>query len=96
MSSDAWDDEVLICRCQEITLGEVRAAIRGGAKDLRQVKGQTEAMMGLCQGRTCRRQIIGEIAGIAGVDPAQLLARRSRPPVRPISLQALAAEKDEP
>jgi NAD(P)H-nitrite reductase large subunit len=86
----AGDDDVLVCRCQEVTRGQVRAAIANGARSLRDVKLATRAMMGLCQGRTCRREIARELAA-AGADPARLLPRRERPPVRPVPLAALGA-----
>jgi NAD(P)H-nitrite reductase large subunit len=84
------DDEVLICRCQEVSRADVREAIRGGACTLRDVKLRTEAMMGLCQGRTCSREIARELAA-AGNAPGEILSRRVRPPVRPVPLEALAA-----
>lgn len=83
-------DEVLLCRCQEVTRGEVRAAIAAGARTIREVKLATGATMGLCQGRTCRREIARELAA-AGIDPATPLDRRERPPVRPVPVEALAA-----
>lgn len=86
------DDDVLLCRCQEVTRGEVRAAIAAGARCVREVKLATGATMGLCQGRTCRREIARELAA-AGVDPATALDRRERPPVRPVPVEALAAAR---
>jgi hypothetical protein len=83
------DGEVLLCRCQEVSRRQVRDAVADGACCLRDVKLATRAMMGLCQGRTCRREIARELAA-AGVDPAELLDRRERPPVRPVPLAALA------
>jgi NAD(P)H-nitrite reductase large subunit len=92
MSADdsAEAGEVLVCRCQEVSRGQVRAAIADGACCLRDVKLVTRAMMGLCQGRTCRREIARELAA-AGADPAALVDRRERPPVRPVPVAALAA-----
>lgn len=87
-------DEVLLCRCQEVTRGEVREAVRNGARTLHDVKLRTGAMMGLCQGRTCERQVAREIAAGADADPAELLPRRARPPIRPIPLGALRGEDE--
>ena len=42
------DDERIICRCEEITLGEIRKAIRDGATDPDSVKRMTRAGAGLC------------------------------------------------
>lgn len=90
------DDEVLICRCQEVTRGEICDAIRRGARTLRDVKLHTEATMGLCQGRTCRREIAREIAASTGVEMAELLPRCARPPVRPVPLAALGGDDEDP
>ncbi|MCC5036530.1 FAD-dependent oxidoreductase [Streptomyces sp. WAC 00631] len=54
----AWSswltDETVVCRCEEVTAGAVRAACTGsGASDHRQVKQLTRAGMGWCQGRMC-------------------------------------------
>jgi NAD(P)H-nitrite reductase large subunit len=42
------NDDVIVCRCEEVTLGEVRRAIREGAIDVHGVKLHTRAGMGLC------------------------------------------------
>jgi len=43
----------VVCRCEEVTLDEVAAAVAAGAGDLRAVKGLTRCGMGYCQGRIC-------------------------------------------
>ena len=48
------EDHVIICRCEEITYGEIKQAIRDGATTLDGIKRVTRAGKGLCQGRTCR------------------------------------------
>ena len=58
------EDDVIICRCEEVTRGEILAAIEGGATTLKGVKIRTEAGMGLCQGRTCRRLISHMLARV--------------------------------
>lgn len=54
---DGWaqslTDETIVCRCEEVRFGAVRAAIEGGATDARQVKQLTRTGMGWCQGRVC-------------------------------------------
>ena len=37
------NDDVLVCRCEEITAGEIRQAIREGARDVTQIKLRTRA-----------------------------------------------------
>lgn len=90
------EDGVLLCRCQEVSRREIREAIRGGARTLRELKLATNAMMGLCQGRTCAREIARQVAACGGPSPGGLLPRRARPPVRPLPLQALAGGDETP
>ncbi|MGQ9595626.1 MAG: (2Fe-2S)-binding protein, partial [Anaerolineae bacterium] len=46
------DDEIIICRCEEVTKGEILEAIRDGCDSVIWIKRKTRAGMGLCQGRT--------------------------------------------
>lgn len=87
-------NEVFLCRCCEVTENEVRQAVREGASTVAAVKVRTRAGMGLCQGRTCRRLISRVIAEETGQSPADILPPTSRPPVRTISLDALAGGDD--
>ena len=50
------DDEV-ICRCERVTVGEIRALIRAGIRDMNHIKGVTRAGMGACGGKTCTNLI---------------------------------------
>ena len=88
-------DEVFLCRCCEVSETEVRQAVREGARTVAAVKTRTRAGMGLCQGRTCRRLISRVIAEETGQSPADILPPTSRPPVRTISLDALAGGEDD-
>jgi Fe-S-cluster-containing hydrogenase component 2 len=88
-------EEVFLCRCCEVTDSEVRQAVREGARTVAAVKVRTRAGMGLCQGRTCRRLISRVIAEETGQSPADILPPTSRPPVRTISLDALAGGEDD-
>ncbi|HEU69058.1 MAG TPA: FAD-dependent oxidoreductase [Candidatus Acetothermia bacterium] len=46
------DDEIL-CRCERVTVGVVRALIRRGVRDMNEIKAITRAGMGACGGKTC-------------------------------------------
>lgn len=48
----------IICRCEGISEGEIREAIRRGANTVEAVKRRTSSGMGRCQGSYCRQQII--------------------------------------
>jgi NAD(P)H-nitrite reductase large subunit len=83
------DDDVIICRCEEITKGEIRQAIRAGATTVKAIKKFTRAGMGLCQGRTCRRLISQILAQETGQPLAVVLPATYRPPTRPLTLSDL-------
>ncbi|CAL9650820.1 Hydrogen cyanide synthase subunit HcnB [Streptomyces sp. enrichment culture] len=76
-------DDTVVCRCEEVTAGAVRAAADDlGAGDIRTVKLLTRAGMGWCQGRMCATAV----AGLTGCRPD---APR-RPFARPVPLGVLA------
>lgn len=78
-----------ICRCEEVSEEEIRQAIAEGATTVTGVKRRTGAGMGLCQGRTCRRLIVGLIAAETGQNPGEIETSSVRPPVRPVTVEAL-------
>ena len=84
------DDDIIVCRCEDVSLGEIRRAIREGATTMDEVRRITRAGMGPCQGRTCRLLIAGEIARATGVSVAQVLPSTFRPPVKAVKMGDLA------
>lgn len=71
-------DEAVICRCERITAGEIRAAIRDGVRDINQLKALTRATMGACGSKTCRT-MIWRIFQEEGVDLGEVTDRVDRP-----------------
>jgi NADPH-dependent 2,4-dienoyl-CoA reductase/sulfur reductase-like enzyme/NAD-dependent dihydropyrimidine dehydrogenase PreA subunit len=47
------DDDTIVCRCERVTAGEIRALIRQGCRDVNEIKAVTRAQMGSCGGKTC-------------------------------------------
>ena len=92
--ADLPSDEI-VCRCEEVTAGELRAACRDlGVDDARGAKLMTRAGMGLCQGRVCGRAV-NDVVALASGRPADLDAMprwAGRLPAVPITLDALARE----
>jgi NAD(P)H-nitrite reductase large subunit len=83
----AFDDERVICRCEEVTLGEIRTAIKEGARDLDAIKRMTRAGMGLCQCKTCYNLIAQIIHAETETSLSKLKPFTVRPPVRPLSVR---------
>jgi len=86
------DDDLIICRCEEITLGEIKQAIRDGARDVTGVKRRTRAGMGLCQGRTCEKLVQQIIKEELGKEVEEIGTLTSRPPVRPVTFGTLGGK----
>jgi bacterioferritin-associated ferredoxin len=83
-------DDLVICRCEEITKGEIKEAIRNGMRTLNGIKRVTRAGMGLCQGQTCQRLVSQILAGELGRPPGEFDPTTARAPVRPVKLSVLA------
>ncbi len=65
----------IVCRCETITEGEVRAAIRRpcGARSVDGVKRRTGTGMGRCQGGFCSSHVVNILAEELGIDPTQVV-----------------------
>lgn len=55
--SEINEDHIYVCRCEEVTVGDIKRAIAQGADSLKAIKLRTHATMGVCQGMTCRKNI---------------------------------------
>ena len=84
-------DDTLVCRCEEVRAGEVRAAIAQGAVTLDALKTWSRVGQGPCQGRTCGPILARMIARQTGRPRAEAGCFQVRPPVKPVPLAALAA-----
>lgn len=91
---DYYSDNTIICRCEEITLGEIRELIRKGYQSIDEIKRISRAGMGPCQGRTCRQLIMQELASATGKKMSELRMSTFRPPAKPIKLGALVGGDD--
>ena len=54
---DHISDDTIVCRCERVTAGEIRALIRQGYRDLNEIKSITRAAMGACGSKTCHSLI---------------------------------------
>ena len=84
------NDETLVCRCEEITAGDIRQAILEGSREPNEIKTITRCGMGHCQGRMCGAALAEIIAENLKLDPTDLRPLNIRPPVRNISLSELS------
>ena len=87
-------DAVTVCRCEEVSAGEIRRAAEQGCAGPNQAKAFTRAGMGRCQGRFCGLSVTGILAEMQGRDPGEIGYFRARPPLRPVTLGEVAALHD--
>lgn len=84
------DDATLVCRCEEISAGRIRQAVREGHTDPNQIKFLTRCGMGPCQGRQCAHAVAHIVAAQVRGSVADQRPFRVRPPLRPLSIAELA------
>jgi NADPH-dependent 2,4-dienoyl-CoA reductase/sulfur reductase-like enzyme len=81
--------ETLICRCEEVTFGEIEAALSEGLSLIGAVKRRTRAGMGRCQGRYCG-PILAQLLSERCKQPRNALSGFApRIPVKPIAIRDL-------
>ena len=87
-------DKLIICRCEEISLEEIKNTALKYQCSAREIKLRTRAGMGYCGGRTCRRAIEAILKDVAG-DAAMTndLSLKIQTPVRPVSLLTLGSRE---
>ena len=86
-------NNVIICRCEEVTAGEVREAIRMGCLGPNQLKAFSRCGMGNCQGRYCGMTVINLFSEMIGQTPEKTGYFRIRNPIKPVTLSELATFK---
>ncbi|HNT76925.1 MAG TPA: FAD-dependent oxidoreductase, partial [Anaerolineae bacterium] len=72
------DDDEIVCRCERVTAGEIRALIRKGYRDMNEIKAVTRAGMGACGGKTCTSLIL-RLFREEGVPPSDVTPNVKRP-----------------
>ncbi|MCL5290595.1 MAG: (2Fe-2S)-binding protein [Bacillota bacterium] len=87
-------DLIMMCRCEDITLDEVRDYINQGITDLEQLKRLLRIGMGPCQGRTCTPLVVNELAKATGRPVKEIPLTVFRQPTTPVKLGVLAGGID--
>lgn len=82
--------EIIVCRCEEITAGDIRTLVAKGHNSPNQLKSQSRCGMGPCQGRFCGLTVTEMLATLNQVTPEQTGYFRLRAPLKPLSLAELA------
>lgn len=95
--ADMWrrpGDNVVVCRCEEVSAGEIRRVARLGCSGPNQMKSFTRCGMGPCQGRMCGLTVSEILAEENQQSLEQTGYYRLRPPFKPITLGQMASAVD--
>lgn len=86
------EEKIVVCRCCDVTLKEIRDLIRSGYTTLDEIKRLSRAGMGQCEGKTCRTLIMQEISKATGKDIKDIEVSTFRPPIITIPLGLIVEE----
>ena len=86
------NDDMLVCRCEEVTKGEIRQAVHAGMFTIEEIRRYLRTGMGLCQGQTCGKLVKGIVARELKVPAGMVEPAVARAPMRPIEMRILAED----
>ncbi|MFX1497888.1 MAG: FAD-dependent oxidoreductase [Promethearchaeota archaeon] len=87
------DDETIVCRCERVSVGEIRKWIRLGIRDFNELKALTKAGMGACGAKTCT-PLIEQIFREEGVPLDKITPGTKRPLFLEVPMGIFANVKD--
>ncbi len=87
-------DDTIVCRCEHVTAGEIRACIRKGYRDINEIKTVTRACMGACGAKTCA-PLIHRVFREEGVPYDKVTDPSRRPIFVEVALGTFAGENVE-
>lgn len=77
-------DKAFICLCEDVTVDELRKAVRMGYQDIEEIKRITGIGTGPCQGKQCLQTLRRLLSEETGVPVDQIPLTTQRPPIAPI------------
>ena len=86
------DDDMLVCRCEEVTKGEIRKAVHEGIFTMEEMRRYLRNGMGLCQGQTCTRLVKAVMARELKIPQTDVDNATSRAPMRPTEMLILSRD----
>lgn len=81
--------DIIVCRCEDITLEELHRMFERGYTTFEEVKRQLRVGMGPCQGQTCGEIIQREIAKYFHQDIEKVALQKTRPLTTGVKLNAI-------
>jgi NAD(P)H-nitrite reductase large subunit len=84
-------DDTIICRCEEVTLKQLKAALADDTIELKDFKRMTRLGMGSCEGRMCGPAVVEMMRHRLNVPAEDVGCLKPRPSIKPVALGVLAA-----
>jgi D-hydroxyproline dehydrogenase subunit alpha len=81
-------DGTIICRCEDVTIGDIRRSIANGARTAGGIKRATRCGMGMCQGRTCG-PILQDLLSAQTGRHEPIIPFSARIPVKPVDVSSI-------
>ena len=90
LTTELATDTTLVCRCESVSVEELRTSFTGGALTAGAVKRLTRAGMGKCQGRYCSPSVLALAGEASGTPPDEFSGFAPQAPVRPVFISEVA------
>lgn len=91
-----FERDIVVCRCEDVTYGEIIDAIDAGATTIEELKHILRVSMGPCQGKGCLNIIRRILAEKLSVNESEINLPKKRPPFMPVKFDAfLNLEKND-
>lgn len=87
-------DDAIVCRCERVTAGAVRALVKQGHRDINEIKTVTRMGMGACGAKTCGG-LVERIFAEEGVPKSEVHVPERRPLVVEVPLGVLGGFDSE-
>jgi len=88
------DEATIACRCEDISVEEIREAVHAGYTDLQSLKRYAKFGLGPCQGKTCLLLAAQILARETGRTLDQIMTPTQRPPIDPVPIGFFAGGKE--
>lgn len=95
VSVSGASDDMIVCRCEQVTLGELKASFTDAPKHLGTVKRATRLGMGRCQGRYCGPVAVRLLAETTEVPIEDFSHFAPRVPIKPVAIAAVVGASFE-
>ncbi|PFU41959.1 pyridine nucleotide-disulfide oxidoreductase [Bacillus cereus] len=82
-------ENLIVCRCEEVTYGQLQSTIAEYNCSARELKLRTRAGMGFCGGRTCRMTIERMVENANPNISQNEIPLKYQPPVRAVTFGAV-------